>query len=375
MNILFPFVGDSVGGSHRSVIELYKGLATKKDTILFVVLHQDNGPLAKLLKQLQIGYYVLPLSDTPGERPSITHIFLSALKCFIPIRKFLHNHKIDIVHGNDLRINLTWSLFSRLSGAKYIWHQRSLLSPSKLWKVIPLMCDHFIAISKYVYQTKPSTLREEKASLIPNPFETDIFYDKRDERRSLYKKYSIEPSAFIVGYLGRIIAWKNIEQLIRAFAQFHQLHKSARLVIIGVGDDGYQQRLKCLVREVEANDTVYFLGFKQDRLRYLSTFDVLVSPSREEPFGRVLVEAMLQSVPVVASASGGHLEIIKDHQTGLLYTPDKDKHLVDALCHIRDDPRLACVLTTKALHCAREKYPRMKHVELVYNKYRSLFGS
>ncbi|MBT5399502.1 hypothetical protein HOL24_03050, partial [bacterium] len=160
MKVLFPFVGDSVGGSHRSVLELYFSLKKIGITPVFV-LHQA-GPLSVLLDKLDIKYDYLFIKNLAGESPGLVGIVLSILLNFFKLSKFIRKNKIDIVHGNDLRVNLTWSLPTRLSNSVYIWHQRSLMSPSVLWKTSVLLANHFITISDYVHQSLPSNIPESK---------------------------------------------------------------------------------------------------------------------------------------------------------------------------------------------------------------------
>ena len=67
MNILFPFVGDSVGGSHWSAINLFTELQTRININPTIVLHIADGPLSKHLDSLGIPYDVVPLSNLAGQ--------------------------------------------------------------------------------------------------------------------------------------------------------------------------------------------------------------------------------------------------------------------------------------------------------------------
>ena len=59
-NILIPFVGDSIGGSHKSIIEIYYDLKNMNINIIFV-LHNKNGVLSKYLNKLKINYQILEI--------------------------------------------------------------------------------------------------------------------------------------------------------------------------------------------------------------------------------------------------------------------------------------------------------------------------
>ena len=103
MRVLFPFVGDSLGGSHKSTLLLIEFLETKNiETI--VVLHRTYEPLVKLLEEKGIKFFLLPTSKLAGSNPSIPNIVLDVFRNLIPFSFFLLKNRVNIVHGNDLRI-------------------------------------------------------------------------------------------------------------------------------------------------------------------------------------------------------------------------------------------------------------------------------
>jgi glycosyltransferase involved in cell wall biosynthesis len=105
----------------------------------------------------------------------------------------------------------------------------------------------------------------------------------------------------------------------------------AHLVVLGEGP----QR-----RELEdlAGDRVHLLGRVPDVTAWLRRADVLVHPVRWEGFGLALLEAMLASLPVVATRVSSIPEIVVDGETGLLVRPDDARALATALNRVLDDP-------------------------------------
>ena len=89
--------------------------------------------------------------------------------------KLTNEEGIDIVHGNDLRVNLTWSLPTRISGSIYIWHQRSFMSSSALWRISALLANHFVTISQYVHQSLPSNIPKSKKTLVLKRYFSRVF--------------------------------------------------------------------------------------------------------------------------------------------------------------------------------------------------------
>ena len=77
-------------------------------------------------------------------------------------------------------------------------------------------------------------------------------------------------------------------------------------------------RLERLAGELELQTRVHFTGWVEDVTALLPALDIFVSSSRVEPFGLVMVEAMAAGLPVVATATGGALEIVENGVTGRL---------------------------------------------------------
>ena len=83
---------------------------------------------------------------------------------------------------------------------------------------------------------------------------------------------------------------------------------------------------------------VQLLGFQQDALSLIQAADIFILPSRAEPFGLVLLEAMALGKPVVACAAGGPLEIVEHGVTGLLVPPGEPARMSGALLQLLCDP-------------------------------------
>src|SRR5207248_3224481 len=83
----------------------------------------------------------------------------------------------------------------------------------------------------------------------------------------------------------------------------------------------YVQNLHELTDALDLGQAVRFVGHRNDVPEVLAALDIALLPSWEEPFGRVVVEAMAAGTPVVATAVGGPTEIIEEGINGLLVPP------------------------------------------------------
>jgi len=295
---------------------------------------------------------------------------------FFKLSGFIRKNKIDIVHGNDLRINLTWSLPTRLSGAFYIWHQRSVMSPSVLWKASILLADHFVAISTYVYQSLPSNIPKSKKTLILNPFNIRNTYDKEVSRKWVNKHYNIPKNYILLGYVGRLVDWKNVDFLINCFMRYaNHSNLQLHLVIVGSGDGEYTDSLRRLVNKLGIKDIVTFTGFSFEPNRLISALDLMVAPSNQEPFGRTLIEAMIQKTPVLAARGGGHSEIIDNGVTGRLYDHNNIDNFIIQCDKCINDSKSTYKIINNANTVANLKYSSHRHAESIVQVYLQLYSA
>ncbi|MCF9019537.1 MULTISPECIES: glycosyltransferase [Pseudomonas syringae group] len=141
----------------------------------------------------------------------------------------------------------------------------------------------------------------------------------------------LSPSAWIVGNVGRLHPDKDQATLLRGFAlALPSLPENSQLVILGKGR--LEESLKELARELGIGANVMFMGQVADARRYFKAFDVFALSSDHEPFGMVLLEAMVAGVPVVATSCGGAREVVED--VGLLFPLGDEQRLAQGLMHM-----------------------------------------
>ena len=136
--------------------------------------------------------------------------------------------------------------------------------------------------------------------------------------------------------LGNWIPRKGFDVLLRAFAMLRD--DAPDLLLAGRG--GEEEKLKTLARELGITQRVRFVGFiqgqpKVDLYRGAMFF---VCPSRIEPFGNVILEAMASGLPVVASNIGGNTELVNDGERGLLFESENSEALAKAMQIMLESP-------------------------------------
>lgn len=218
-------------------------------------------------------------------------------------------------------------------------------------------CDALIANSEYTARKTVPEGFKGKVFIIPNGV------DVRKFRPDLAK----EREDFTVLYVGRLINQKGVDTLIRAMKDVN-----GELWIIGRGPK--RKKLENLAKKLGIGEKVKFLGFVPDDVlpEYMCKCHVLVLPSRWEPFGMVLLEAMACGRPVIGSRVGGIPEIIKDGENGFLFEPLDHRELAMKLELLREDEGLRKKLGANARRSVEEGYSWEIVVERVEKVYESL---
>ena len=142
----------------------------------------------------------------------------------------------------------------------------------------------------------------------------------------------------VIAALGRLHPNKAFDTLIRAFACL----QDGTLWLAGDGPD--KQALAALASEVGVAERVMFLGWQEDPQAVIRGADLFVCPSRHEPFGNVIAEAMACGKPVISTASHGGTELIEDGVNGVLVPVDDDAAMADAMRQLAGDRALAARL-------------------------------
>jgi glycosyltransferase involved in cell wall biosynthesis len=149
---------------------------------------------------------------------------------------------------------------------------------------------------------------------------------------------------------------KGLDVLLRAFALIHDREPSLKLML--VGDGPLRGQLEDLASTLRIANKVEFLG-RQGRTQVadlLHSCELFVLPSRSEPFGIAIIEAMACKKPVVATSVGGIPEIIEHQKNGILVEPDNPDALAEALVTVLKDPTLQRVIAKNGFDTVQKQF-------------------
>lgn len=252
----------------------------------------------------------------------------------------------DVVHLNSSKAGGLGALAARLAGVRCVvftvhgapWEEdRGYLSRTLIrflsWLTF-LMCHRIIAISTDAFEgISQMPLCRKKVRLVHNGIRHLEFKTREDARQAL----GLPAQAFIVGAVGELVWNKGHHVLMRAVRTLRRRGHDFHVCVIGEGEE--RKFLETIIEE-ENLDNVHLAGFIPDAYQYLKAFDAFALTSVKEGLPYVLIEAGQAELPVVASATGGVVDIIGDRVSGLRVITKNHDDFADRLEELMDDTEL-----------------------------------
>jgi glycosyltransferase involved in cell wall biosynthesis len=377
MKICFPFIGDTIGGSHISSLILIRHLINKGHDVL-VFVHQ-KGPLVDELERQDIVFKYLPVQKTVGQVPKTLSQIWFTVSALFRITWVLRSNSTDLIHTNDMRAHLAWTLPARLAGVSHVWHQRTALPLSRIVSLMARIPRAVVCISQFVRQTIPLRLRQT-VHIVPNPVERNhVDKSEREYCRSVLKSQArTRKECVILGAFGNLRKVKDPLTIVRAFVILSQMTKTpVILAIFGEDREGWQQQMAQIANDRRDGSQCIFMGFRRPVSPWIAGCDIVLAASTGDGFGRTIVEAMSLGVPVIAAAAGGHEEIIENTVSGLLVSPSDPTKMADAAWHLICDPQLKREIVINARERVCEMFSEEKTlgaIEKVYDELKLKYG-
>lgn len=178
--------------------------------------------------------------------------------------------------------------------------------------------------------------------------------------------------------VGNLIAWKGFDLVVKSMKKILATHPNAKLKIVGDGVE--RKNLESLVKNLEIEDSVIFLGKIPYHLvkEQFRESNIFVWGSLQDTSGNVVLEALSEGLPVVGVDTGGTRDIVEDYVTGLKIFPSSEARVVDgmarAVCMLLDNPELSHWMSENCRRSARDDYSWDGLVNYINHKYDQLIN-
>jgi glycosyltransferase involved in cell wall biosynthesis len=219
--------------------------------------------------------------------------------------------------------------------------------------------DKYIVISEFLLRSYADLLPSGKTSLVYN----GVSISSRNNRTvNSYTDY------LNICCVGILCEQKNQLEILKAIALLKQRgHDNLRLHFIGGKKKDYAEILDRFISEHSLQHMIIFHGHQSTIDLLLCSMNLGIMPSRDEAFGRVTIEYMLHSMPVIASRSGANEEIIKEGMNGFLYDLYAPEQLANRIAYFLKQPSDLEHMGKVACEYAQTNFSSAKNSEIIYS--------
>jgi glycosyltransferase involved in cell wall biosynthesis len=319
--VLEKYPSSQRGGQERSLLDVTRQLSQRGHRITLV--HQNDGDFLEQYRSfcdrvIQVKGFAI----SPRDGRSVLWFFQDLWRLLRLVSK---GDQDTLIYANQFYDLPLPALLSRLKRVPLVCHLR-LPAPQAIdiqrgWGLRQV--DQFISVSQANRQGwLDSRLMRSPIDVVHNGVLPEQF-GSSSSLESLRETWQLPRDSRIVTYVGRLDRRKGLETLITAFAKILPQYPNSQLLIAGkplLDEATYVDELQAFAQKLAVTSHVRFLGHINNAREAFQVSDVTVVPSQwAEPCARVIIEAMTSGIPVVASRSGGNVELLGETYAGHLF--------------------------------------------------------
>lgn len=339
-----------VGGAERALVKIATGLKELGWQISVTSL-RDEGPLTADLRAADIDVAALKCGG------------FADVRCLPRLKRRLREARADIVCSFLHQANI----YSRLaapsgcvvvSGIRVADRRLSVRWPEK-WTHHKV--DQYVAVSQSVAAVHAHLcgIPAKRMTSIPNGVDSPAAMPERAEQK---------PNEVL--FVGRLTEQKDPQALLSAFEALPEDVRSGSKLTF-VGDGPLRTQLQQAANQSSCADAIQFVGQVSDVADRMQAATILALPSKWEGMPNVVLEAMANGLPVVATAVDGTQEAI-DSETGWLVPAGDVSALADSICEALTSPSERAARAARASQRVRDKFTWPAVVERYDKLFRSL---
>lgn len=300
------------GGAERSLLEI---LANSCNRDRYVLVLNPETELYE--KAVSAGYAVYSADIRYYSKKDLRSNFRQVLKnvsaVSAELRRIGRKEGVSVVYCNTHR-SLIYTIPIGRSPCRVVCSCRDgIESLAERW-LVRWLSDTVIAVSDYIAnQLNQKNVHVVRNVVAPPKIRTPI---------DLRERFGLSSESICIGMVGSLTPWKNQKDFLRIAAALIQYRSDLHFFIVGETVDSlYRDELMRFVEQENMRSSVTFTGAVTTAIPWLSAFDLVVHTAINEPFGRVVAEAMYLRRPVIAYDCGGPSEILTHRETGILIRP------------------------------------------------------
>ena len=378
MKPLFLDQSGSLGGAELCLLDIARPLNAEALVCLLA-----DGPFRQRLETEGIPVAVVGHRPIQVRKDSSLAQGIASLGQLVPTVKQVAYRATayDLIYANTPKALIVGALASGLARRPLVYHLHDIISPEHFSatnrRLLVGLSNRFARLVIANSEASKGGFiaaggQEAKVAVVYNGFCPADYQVPPATVDQLRQDLRLEDK-FAIGHFSRLSPWKGQHVLIEALT-----HCPDNVVALLVGDalfgeDDYVQQLHAQVARLGLGDRVRFLGFRTDIPQLMAACDgVAHTSTAPEPFGRVIVEAMLCGRPTIAAQAGGAVELIDHGRTGWLCPPDHSAKLAELVNQLVQQPEAAQQVAIAGQRHARQRFDLANTNRQVQSLLRSL---
>jgi len=362
MKILFLDQSGKPGGAELCLIDIAKPYGDRALVGLFA-----DGPFKTLLQEHCIPVEVLSTQAIQVRKQSNFVQALLSLTQLIPllIKVVKIAKKYDLIYANTQKALVIGALASFFSRRPLVYHLHDILSKEHFsqtnLRVAITLANLFASLVIANSHASQKAFiqaggKSELTAVVYNGFDHQNYQICESDVKKIQQQLGLE-GKFIVGHFSRLAPWKGQHILIDAL---EKCPPQVTAILVGdalFGEQDYIQELHQQVKALGLENRVKFLGFRSDVPQLMAACNLVAHTSTApEPFGRVIVEAMLCGTPVVAAKAGGAIELVQNGVNGFLVTPEQPLELAQVINTCLQETEITATVANQAKNMASQRF-------------------
>ncbi|EEH8383402.1 glycosyltransferase [Salmonella enterica subsp. enterica serovar Montevideo] len=330
MNILYTESSSNIGGQEFQAVAQMVAMKEAGHQVMLVC--RKNSCIAEEAVKHSLRVIYVPFKNSL-HLPSV-----------YALRRVIRSFSPDIVYchsGHDSNIvALTRAILPGRAGRFYIIRQKTYLTSKIRTFSLNHLCDAIVVPGKAMKQSLEQAGCERVIRVIPPGFDFERLHQEYALPLPAHVQHwlNVRDEVPVIVQAGMLRPEKGHDFMLNILSKLKQKGYRFRWLIAGAGRPEEEEKLLTgIVRRGMADD-VLMCGKLVPLAPIWRVASLMVMPSRQEPFGMVVVEAAVCGVPVIASDTGGIPDIIQHEQTGTLLPPDDSDAWLNTLCSFFDDP-------------------------------------
>jgi glycosyltransferase involved in cell wall biosynthesis len=315
-----------------------------------IVACTDTVPmLVELYRSAGAEVHLLPMPRLRRRSPVVIGALLLAAT---RLRRLVRRLDVDLVVANTSRAAYIASVALVRTRVPLIWWVRDFLFGRHVFRLLARTSRRIVCVSDAIRRFYGGA-GDPRYSVIyvGSSLDLDLPGIGSEQVEAERARWGFVATDVVVGFMGRLVEEKGPRDVIEAVAALHLRQPRLRLLVVGSGrgqEGDVEEELRKLVAD-RGWSFVVFAGFQRAEALYYRLFDVFVLGTRSgEPYATSVVQAMMAGTPVVATATGGTPELVRDRETGLLVPPRKPARIAEAIETLIDDPVLRRQIADRA---------------------------